>query len=106
MMSPIRARGCVIAAASLLMVGITFMAFPPIYSESIELDPAFLVDFGPARRLGAEEDVEFLRRRGNRRNASLVQAVGDRRIGHGANHVVANFLHDSRRGAGGCDEAD
>ena len=25
-----RARGCAIAAASLLMVGITFMAFPPI----------------------------------------------------------------------------
>src|SRR5690242_19110629 len=102
MMSPMRARGWFIPAASLLMVGITFMGCPPNYRVmtaeiSIQLDPAFLVDLGPAFGLVAEVFLEFLRRIRHRQDAGLLEPVGHGRVGHGAHHVGVDLLHHGAR---------
>src|SRR3954471_18960374 len=104
MISPTRARGGSSDAVSLLMLGTTFMAFLPALN-SVELDSAFLIDLGPALRLGAEVFVELLGCRGHGQDAGLLQPVGDDGIGCGLDHVVVDLLHDSGRRAGRRDEA-
>src|SRR3972149_11300237 len=104
MIRPTRARGTVSVAASLFTLGMTFMAYSPwVARYSVKPNPAFPVNLGPARRLGAEEGVELRRRCGGGEDAGLLQAVGDGRIGIGADHVLMDFLHDGRGRAGGSD---
>src|SRR3954467_3801604 len=106
MIRPTRAFGGIKAAVSRLTFGMTFITGLPYGFCSVELDAAVLIDLCPAFRLAAEVFLEFLGRRGGGENASFLQPLGHRRIGHGLHHVLVNPLDDRGRRSGRRDESD